>query len=110
VTYAFKRARPFGTEASIRFLDNSSRMRSRSRNAEHEQSNCGRLRARLQEQVQSKPSKGTKMSAFRDPEPSNADLERYGIERVPADTFIWQGYRYTQARDALAAAKRAEKE
>jgi hypothetical protein len=50
------------------------------------------------------------MSAFRDPEPSNADLERYGIERVPADTFIWQGYRYTQARDALAAAKRAEKE
>jgi len=57
-----------------------------------------------------KRSKGTKMSASRDPEPSNADLERYGIERVPADTFLWQGYRYTQARDTLAAAKRAEKE
>jgi len=58
----------------------------------------------------SKRSKGTKMSALRDLEPNSADLKRYGIERVPADTFLWQGYRYTQARDALAAAKRAEKE
>ena len=49
------------------------------------------------------------MSAYPDAEPSNAELEQYGIERVPADTFVWQGYRYTQARDALAAAKRAEK-
>ena len=50
------------------------------------------------------------MSALRDLEPNRADLKRYVIERVPADTFLWQGYRYTQARDALAAAKRAEKE
>jgi len=50
------------------------------------------------------------MSALRDLEPNSADLKRYGIERVPADTFLWRGYRYTQARDALAAAKRAEKE
>ena len=49
------------------------------------------------------------MSTYTDAEPSNAELEQYGIERVPADTFVWQVYRYTQARDALAAAKRAEK-
>jgi hypothetical protein len=34
------------------------------------------------------------------------ELERYGIERVPADVFLWGGYRYSNARDALAAAKR----
>jgi len=35
-----------------------------------------------------------------------AELDRYGIERVPADIFVWGGYRYSNARDALAAAKR----
>ena len=40
-------------------------------------------------------------------QPDSAELERYGIVRVPADTFTWNGYRYTHARDALAAAKRA---
>ena len=35
-----------------------------------------------------------------------AELERYGIERVPADVYLWGGYRYSTARDALAAAKR----
>jgi hypothetical protein len=35
-----------------------------------------------------------------------AELERYGIKRVPADVFLWGGYRYSSARDALAAAKR----
>ncbi|WP_341633546.1 hypothetical protein [Sphingomonas agri] len=49
------------------------------------------------------------MSSYPNAEPSNAELEQYGIERVQAETFVWQGYRYTQARDALAAAKRAEK-
>ena len=49
------------------------------------------------------------MSATPTAEPSSAELDHYGIERVPADTFVWQGYRYTQARDALAAAKRADK-
>ena len=51
--------------------------------------------------------------------PSNAEnslaesvpsqLEQYGIERVPADVFVWGGYRYTNASDAIAAAKRAER-
>jgi hypothetical protein len=35
-----------------------------------------------------------------------AELARYGIQRVPADIFLWGGYRYSSARDALAAAKR----
>ena len=38
-----------------------------------------------------------------------AELERYGIQRVPADAFLWGGYRYSNARDALAAAKRSAK-
>jgi len=38
-------------------------------------------------------------------ESEQAELARYGIERVPADVFLWGGYRYSQARDALAAAK-----
>jgi hypothetical protein len=35
-----------------------------------------------------------------------SELDRYGIERVPADLYLWGGYRYSNARDALAAAKR----
>jgi hypothetical protein len=35
-----------------------------------------------------------------------SELDRYDIERVPADVFLWGGYRYSSARDALAAAKR----
>lgn len=38
-----------------------------------------------------------------------SELERYGIERVPADIYLWGGYRYSSARDALAAAKRNAK-
>ena len=38
-----------------------------------------------------------------------SQLEQYGIERVPADVFVWGGYRYTNASDAIAAAKRAER-
>lgn len=38
-----------------------------------------------------------------------AELDRYGIERVPADVFDWGGYRYSNARDAIAAAKRSAK-
>jgi hypothetical protein len=49
------------------------------------------------------------MSGYDRPEPNDKELGCYGIKRVPADLFLWQGYRYTQARDALAAAKRAEK-
>jgi hypothetical protein len=39
----------------------------------------------------------------------SAELERYGIERVPTDVYLWGGYRYSTARDALAAAKRNAK-
>ena len=38
-----------------------------------------------------------------------AELDRYGIERVPADVFLWGGFRYSHARDAVAAAKRKAK-
>ena len=38
-----------------------------------------------------------------------SELDHYGIERVPADVFLWGGYRYSNARDALAAAKRNAK-
>ena len=38
-----------------------------------------------------------------------SELDRYGIERVPADAFLWGGYRYSKAGDALAAAKRNAK-
>ena len=38
-----------------------------------------------------------------------AELDRYGIQRVPTDTFLWGGYRYSNARDALAAARRNAK-
>jgi hypothetical protein len=40
---------------------------------------------------------------------SDAELARYGIERMPVDVFLWGGYRYSSARDALAAAKRNAK-
>ena len=42
-------------------------------------------------------------------EGEQAELKQYGIERVPADVFLWGGYRYSSARDAVAAAKRAVK-
>jgi hypothetical protein len=35
-----------------------------------------------------------------------AELDRHGIRRDPADVFLGNGYRYSNARDALAAAKR----
>ena len=38
----------------------------------------------------------------------NAELQQLGITRVPADNFLWNGYRYTNARDAIAAAKRGD--
>ena len=40
---------------------------------------------------------------------AKAELDRDGIERIPADAFLWRGYRSTHARDAIAAAKRAVK-
>jgi hypothetical protein len=38
-----------------------------------------------------------------------AELDRLGISREPADVFLWSGYRYSNARDAVAAAKRGAK-
>ena len=38
-----------------------------------------------------------------------AELDKYGVIRVPADVFLWGGYRYSNPRDALAAAKRGAK-
>ena len=35
-------------------------------------------------------------------------LAEYGIVTVPAATYEWGGYRYTNARDAIAAAKRGK--
>ena len=37
------------------------------------------------------------------------ELARLGIRRVPNDSFVWGEYRYSNARDAIAAARRAEK-
>lgn len=38
-----------------------------------------------------------------------SELDRYDIQRVPADIFLWGGFRYSSARDAIAAAKRKAK-
>lgn len=35
-----------------------------------------------------------------------AELKRYGITPVQLTVFDWGGYRYTNAKDAVAAAKR----
>lgn len=35
------------------------------------------------------------------------ELDRFGIEVVPVKTYLWGGYRYSSARDAVAAAKRS---
>ena len=37
------------------------------------------------------------------------ELARLGIKRVQADIFMWGEYRYSNLRDAIAAAKREEK-
>ena len=45
----------------------------------------------------------------RDDNVEQAELDRLGISRVPADVFMWAGYRYSNANDAMAAAKRETK-
>jgi hypothetical protein len=37
------------------------------------------------------------------------ELDRLGIKRVPSEVFVWGEYRYSNANDAIAAARRAEK-
>ena len=56
----------------------------------------------------STPAKTKEAAPMTDHDPGPNELDRYGIVRVPADTFTWNGYKYTHLRDALAAAKRAE--
>jgi hypothetical protein len=38
-----------------------------------------------------------------------SELDKYGIQHIPADAYLWGGYRYFSARGALAAAKRSAK-
>jgi hypothetical protein len=40
-------------------------------------------------------------------EKTAADLDRYGITSHPHITYEWNGYRYSNSADAIAAAKRA---
>jgi len=37
------------------------------------------------------------------------ELARLGVQRVQTESYTWGGYRYSNARDAIAAAKRGEK-
>ncbi len=39
----------------------------------------------------------------------DTELARLGIKRVQSDSFHWGDYRYGNARDAIAAARREEK-
>lgn len=39
---------------------------------------------------------------------SKTELEKYRIVTIPMEVFEWGGYRYTNAHDALAAAKRGD--
>ena len=38
-----------------------------------------------------------------------AELDRLRIKRVTTEVFVWGDYRYSNASDAIAAARRAEK-
>ena len=38
---------------------------------------------------------------------TSRDLERYGIVSHPHTVYEWNGYRYSNSSDAIAAAKRA---
>lgn len=37
------------------------------------------------------------------------ELDRLGIKRVPTEVFVWGDFRYSNASDAIAAARRSEK-
>ena len=57
-----------------------------------------------------KPSQNTRsvpaVARRNSPPDTAALLEQYGINAVPSTTYEWGGYRYTNASDAIAAAKR----
>ena len=60
-------------------------------------------------QEQTHATKGIEMTGTDTSRMMAEELARYGIQRVPAEIFLWKGYRYTNASDALSAAKRVEK-
>ena len=37
-----------------------------------------------------------------------SEIDRLGIERVKTEIFLWNGFRYSNARDAIAAARRGK--
>ncbi len=39
-----------------------------------------------------------------------AELDRLRTKRVPTEVFVWGDFRYSNAHDAIAAARRAEKQ
>ena len=43
------------------------------------------------------------------PDDLQVELKRYGVVPVQLTVFDWGGYRYSSARDAIAAAKRLSK-
>ena len=47
------------------------------------------------------------MADLTTPPKSDEELARHGIQRVPTDVFLVDGYRYSNLTDALAAARRA---
>jgi hypothetical protein len=55
------------------------------------------------------PTEHTKMSQGNKDAVEQSELDLYGIETVPANVFLWGSYRYSNARDAVAAAKRSAK-
>ena len=56
------------------------------------------------ERAQAQPEGAAGMS-----KDERSELDRLGIERVQTESFLWGGYRYSNARDALAAAKRPQR-
>jgi hypothetical protein len=55
-----------------------------------------------------KPPENTKQRPASLPSDVAALLEHYGITTVTKPVYEWGGYRYTNAGDAIAAAKRGE--
>ncbi len=49
------------------------------------------------------------MTSTNDNQIDEFELARLGIERVQIESFHWGGYRYSNVRDAIAAAKRGER-
>jgi len=39
---------------------------------------------------------------------SRTELEKFGVVTIPLEVFEWGGYRYSNAHDAVAAAKRGD--